>query len=57
MPATSKAQWKLMKGIAEGSIPPRDGITKKAAQEFIRSQPSPKGLPAKKASKPSRKKQ
>lgn len=45
MPATSRKQWKLMKGIAEGSIPPKDGITKKQAQEYISSQPTPKGLP------------
>jgi len=45
MPAKSKAQWKLMKGIAEGSIKPRKGLPSKAqAQEFIGGQ-SPKGLP------------
>jgi len=47
MPAKSKAQFKLMKGIAEGSIKPKGGITKKVALEFIKGQ-SPKGLPEKK---------
>jgi hypothetical protein len=49
VPAQSSAQWKLMKGICEGSIPPGNGKpSRKEACEFIRSQPSPKGLPAKK---------
>jgi len=48
MPAESKAQFKLMKGIAEGSIKPRKGLpSKKVAQEFIKGQ-SPKGLPKRK---------
>ena len=47
MPAKSKAQFKLMKGIAEGSIKPRKSLTKKVAQEYIKGQ-SPKGLPKKK---------
>jgi len=52
MPAKSKSQWGLMKGIVEGSIPPRKGLpSKKVAREFISSQPSPKGLPRKKKSK------
>jgi hypothetical protein len=47
MPAKSKAQFKLMKGIAEGSIPPKDGLTKKTAAEFVKGQ-SPKKLPNRK---------
>ena len=48
MPAKSKQQFKLMKGIATGSIKPRKGLpSKKQAQEFIQGQ-SPKGLPRKK---------
>lgn len=47
MPAKSKAQFKLMKGIAEGSIKPRGALTKKVAQEYIKGQSS-KGLPKKK---------
>ena len=46
MPAKSKQQFKLMKGIAEGSIKPR-GITRKVAREYIKGQ-SPKGLPKRK---------
>jgi len=47
MPAKSKAQWKLMKAIAEGAYPSGyRGITKKVAKEFIDHQ-SPKGLPKK----------
>ena len=42
MPAKSKAQFKLMKGVAEGTIK-RKGLTKKVAQEYIKGQ-SPKGL-------------
>lgn len=49
MPATSKAQFRLMKGICEGGIPrsrwPK-GMTKAKACEFIKNQ-SPKGLPKK----------
>ena len=52
MPARSSAQWKLMKGICEGSIAPGKGKpTRKEACEFIRGQPSPKGLPRKKGKK------
>ena len=48
MPAKSKQQFKLMKGIAEGSIKTRPGLpSKKVAQEYIRGQ-SPKGLPKRK---------
>jgi hypothetical protein len=50
MPATSQAQFKMMKGICEGSIKPTKGITKKQACEFIDGQ-SPKGLPRKKSGK------
>ena len=50
MPAKSKAQFGLMKGICEGSIRPKRGISKETACEFIRGQ-SPKGLPKKKKKK------
>jgi hypothetical protein len=45
MPARSKAQFRLMKGIAEGGIKPRKGLpSRKEAAEFVEGQ-SPKGLP------------
>lgn len=47
MPAKSVEQWKLMKGIAVGSIKPRGSLTKKVAREYIKGQ-SPKGLPRRK---------
>ena len=48
MPAKSKQQWKLMKGICSGSIKPRKDLpSKKVACEFVKGQ-SPKGLPKKK---------
>jgi len=47
MPAKSKQQFKLMKGISEGSIKSRKGLPgKKQASEFVKNQ-SPKGLPGK----------
>ena len=47
MPAKSKAQFKLMKAIAEGTYPSGyRGISKKVACEFVDHQ-SPKGLPKK----------
>lgn len=46
MPAKSKAQFRMMKGIAEGSIPPKGGLTRKTAGEYVEGQ-SPKKLPAK----------
>ena len=46
MPAKSKAQFRLMKGIAEGSIAPKGGLSRKTAGEFVQGQ-SPKKLPAK----------
>jgi hypothetical protein len=39
-----------MKGIAEGSIKPKDGITRKIAREYVEGQ-SPKGLPERKRKK------
>jgi hypothetical protein len=49
MPAKSKQQFKLMKGICQGSIKPRKGLpSKQQACEFVEGQ-SPKGLPKKKA--------
>jgi len=47
MPAESKQKFKLMKGIATGSIKPRGTLTKKVAREYIKGQ-SPKGLPKRK---------
>jgi len=48
MPAKSKKQFKLMKGIAEGSIKARPGLpSKRVAKEYIKGQ-SPKGLPRRK---------
>lgn len=47
MPARSKVQFRLMKGIAEGSIKPRGTLTKKVAREYVKGQ-SPKGLPKRK---------
>ena len=47
MPAKSRAQFRLMKGIAEGSIKPKGGLSKATASEFVGGQ-SPKGLPEKK---------
>ena len=45
MPAKSKQQFKMMKGIAEGSIKHRPGLpSKKVAREFVEDQ-LPKGLP------------
>jgi len=47
MPAKSKAQFALMKGICEGTYPSGyRGISKKVACEFVNHQ-SPKGLPKK----------
>ena len=48
MPARSKAQFRLMQGIAHGSIPETKGLTRRKAAEFVRGQ-SPKGLPKRKA--------
>jgi hypothetical protein len=42
--ATSKAQWRLFKGIAEGSIPEKDGLTKEKAAEMLGGQ-KPHALP------------
>ena len=47
MPAKSKKQFALLKGIATGSIKPRPGLpSKKIAVEFVEGQ-SPKRLPVK----------
>jgi len=50
MPAKSKSQYRLMKGIAEGSIKPKGSLTKEKAAEFVSGQ-SPRGLPEKVAKK------
>jgi len=48
MPAKSKKQFKLMKGVCTGGIKHRKGLpSKKVACEFVKGQ-SPKGLPRKK---------
>lgn len=44
MPVTSKAQHRLMKGIAEGTIPEKGKLTKHKAAEMVGNQ-SPIGLP------------
>jgi len=46
VPAKSKAQFRLMQGIAHGSIKPRGGLSPAKAEEFVQGQ-SPKKLPAK----------
>jgi hypothetical protein len=46
LPAKSQAQFRLMKGIASGSIKPKDGLTKAKAAEYVAGQ-SPKKLPRK----------
>jgi hypothetical protein len=46
MPATSKAQFRFMQGVAHGSIKPKDGLSKAKAAEFVQGQ-SPKSLPSK----------
>jgi hypothetical protein len=43
MPASSKAQFRFMQGVAGGSIKAK-GLSKKKAAEFVKGQ-SPKGLP------------
>lgn len=45
MPARSKAQFRLLKGVAEGSIT-LPGMSKKEAKEYTKGQ-SPKKLPEK----------
>jgi len=50
MPVTSKAQFRLMKGIAEGSIKPKGTLTKAKAAEMVEGQ-TPQGLPEKVAGK------
>lgn len=49
-PASSKAQYRLMQGIASGSIKPKGTLTKEKATEFISGQ-TPQGLPEKVANK------
>jgi len=45
MPATSKAQFRFMQGVAHGSIK-TPGLSKAKAAEYVSGQ-SPKGLPEK----------
>jgi len=45
MPATSKAQFRFMKGVQSGAIK-KSGLSTSEAAEFTRGQ-SPKGLPNK----------
>ena len=42
MPAKSRSQFKLMKGVCKGTIK-KSGISKKVACEYVKGQ-SPKGL-------------
>lgn len=51
MPATSKAQFRFMQGVASGSIKPKGGLSKAKAAEFVKGQ-SPKRLPARAKKKP-----
>lgn len=44
MPATSQSQFRYMKGVQGGSIPPPDGMSRAHAGEYVAGQ-SPKGLP------------
>ena len=46
MPVTSKSQFRLMKGIAEGTIKPKGKLTKEKAAEMVEGQ-TPHGLPEK----------
>jgi len=46
MPAKSQAQFRLMEGIAHGSIAPKGTLTPSKAAEFVSGQSS-KGLPGK----------
>ena len=43
---TSKSQFRLMKGIAEGTIKPKGSLTKEKAAEMVQGQ-TPHGLPEK----------
>jgi hypothetical protein len=43
MPATSKAQYRFMQGVAHGNIKAK-GLSKAKASEFVKGQSS-KGLP------------
>lgn len=53
MPATSKAQFRLMQAVAHGSAKVK-GLSKAKAAEYVAGQ-SPKDLPEKSFSKPKRK--
>lgn len=47
MPATSKAQYKLMQAVARGTAKNKPkGLSKEEAREYVKGQ-SPKGLPPK----------
>lgn len=48
--ATSKSQFRLFKGIAEGTIPEKGKLTKAKAAEMLGNQ-TPHGLPEKVAGK------
>jgi hypothetical protein len=50
-PARSKAQFRYMQGICNGSIEPPEGMTKEKACEFVKHQKNYKELPEKKESK------
>jgi hypothetical protein len=50
-PARSKAKFRYMQGICNGSIEPPEGMTKEKACEFVKHQKNYKELPEKKQSK------
>jgi len=53
MPATSKAQFRFMQGVAHGNIKGPKGLSKAKAAEFVKGQSS-KGLPKTAKGKPSK---
>jgi len=51
--ATSKKQFRLLKGISEGTIPAKGQLTKTVAKEMLGSQ-SQAGLPERRRATPKR---
>ena len=51
-PARSKAQFRYMQGICNGSIEPPKGITRAKACEYVEGQKNYKNLPEKKSARP-----
>ena len=52
-PARSKAQFRYMQGICNGSIEPPKGMTRAKACEYVEGQKNYKSLPDKKSARPS----